>query len=61
MARLRLRPHTRAQGRKLTIAALALLAVADSTLVKVASAYEAATHHRKPPPAFGPLKQRGRD
>ena len=25
---------------------------ADPTLVKVASAYEAATHHRKPPPAF---------
>jgi amidase len=28
----------------------------ESTLLKVASAYEAATHHRKPPPAFGPVK-----
>jgi Asp-tRNA(Asn)/Glu-tRNA(Gln) amidotransferase A subunit family amidase len=28
----------------------------ESTLIKVASAYEAATHHRKPPPAFGPVK-----
>jgi Asp-tRNA(Asn)/Glu-tRNA(Gln) amidotransferase A subunit family amidase len=27
----------------------------DADLVKVASAYEAATHHRVPPPAFGPL------
>jgi Asp-tRNA(Asn)/Glu-tRNA(Gln) amidotransferase A subunit family amidase len=27
----------------------------DSDVVKVASAYEAATHHRVPPPAFGPL------
>lgn len=27
----------------------------ESTLLKVASAYEAATHHRKAPPAFGPL------
>jgi hypothetical protein len=24
-------------------------------MIKVASAYEAATHHRKPPPDFGPL------
>jgi Asp-tRNA(Asn)/Glu-tRNA(Gln) amidotransferase A subunit family amidase len=28
----------------------------EPVLIKVASAYEAATHHRKPPPAFGPLK-----
>ena len=28
----------------------------ESTLIKVASAYEAATHHRKPPPGFGPVK-----
>jgi len=28
----------------------------ESNLLKVASAYEAATHHRKPPPAFGPVK-----
>ena len=27
----------------------------DSAVIKVASAYEAATHHRVPPPAFGPL------
>jgi Asp-tRNA(Asn)/Glu-tRNA(Gln) amidotransferase A subunit family amidase len=27
----------------------------DPDVIKVASAYEAATHHRKPPPAFGPL------
>ena len=27
----------------------------EPTLIKVASAYEAATHHRKPPPAFGPV------
>lgn len=27
----------------------------DSTVIKVGSAYEAATHHRKPPPNFGPL------
>jgi len=27
----------------------------DSDVVKVASAYEAATHHRTPPPAFGPV------
>jgi Asp-tRNA(Asn)/Glu-tRNA(Gln) amidotransferase A subunit family amidase len=27
----------------------------DSTVIKAASAYEAATHHRKPPPKFGPL------
>jgi len=28
----------------------------ESTLLKVASAYAAATHHRKAPPAFGPVK-----
>jgi Asp-tRNA(Asn)/Glu-tRNA(Gln) amidotransferase A subunit family amidase len=28
----------------------------ESTLLKVASAYEQATHHRKAPPAFGPVK-----
>jgi amidase len=27
----------------------------DSEVIKVASAYEAATHHRVPPPAFGPV------
>jgi len=27
----------------------------DSTVIKVGSAYEAATHHRAPPSAFGPL------
>jgi amidase len=27
----------------------------DSTIIKAASAYEAATHHRKPPQAFGPV------
>jgi len=27
----------------------------DSTVIKAASAYEAATHHRKPPAKFGPL------
>ena len=30
----------------------------EPALIKVASAYEAATHHRKPPPAFGPLKKK---
>jgi Asp-tRNA(Asn)/Glu-tRNA(Gln) amidotransferase A subunit family amidase len=28
----------------------------ESALIKVASAYEVATHHRKPPPGFGPVK-----
>jgi amidase len=28
----------------------------EANLLKVASAYEAATHHRKPPPAFGPVR-----
>lgn len=28
----------------------------EPAVIKAASAYEAATHHRKPPPAFGPLK-----
>jgi Asp-tRNA(Asn)/Glu-tRNA(Gln) amidotransferase A subunit family amidase len=27
----------------------------EDALIKAASAYEAATHHRVPPPAFGPL------
>jgi len=27
----------------------------DSSVIKAASAYESATHHRVPPPAFGPL------
>lgn len=30
----------------------------ESTLLKIASAYEAATHHRKPPPGFGPAPAR---
>jgi amidase len=28
----------------------------EATLLKVAAAYEAASHHRAPPPAFGPVK-----
>ncbi len=28
----------------------------DSDVIKVASAYESATHHRVPPPSFGPVK-----
>jgi hypothetical protein len=32
----------------------------EPTLIKVASAYEAATHHRVPPPDFGPVKKTGR-
>jgi Asp-tRNA(Asn)/Glu-tRNA(Gln) amidotransferase A subunit family amidase len=28
----------------------------EATLFKIASAYEAATHHRSPPPEFGPVK-----
>jgi hypothetical protein len=27
----------------------------EPTLIKIGTAYESATHHRKPPPAFGPL------
>ena len=27
----------------------------EPTLIKVGTAYEAATHHRRPPPAFGPI------
>jgi amidase len=27
----------------------------EPTLFQIASAYEAATHHRTPPPDFGPL------
>ena len=30
----------------------------EPTLIKLASAYEAATSHRVPPPAFGPLKKK---
>ena len=30
----------------------------DSVVIKVASAYEAATHHRVPPPMFGPVSGR---
>ena len=30
----------------------------DAAVIKAASAYEAATHHRKPPPAFGPVPAR---
>src|SRR5262249_27324842 len=29
----------------------------EATLFKIASAYEAATHHRTPPPEFGPVKE----
>jgi Asp-tRNA(Asn)/Glu-tRNA(Gln) amidotransferase A subunit family amidase len=29
----------------------------DSDVIKVASAYESATHHRTPPPAFGPVAE----
>jgi Asp-tRNA(Asn)/Glu-tRNA(Gln) amidotransferase A subunit family amidase len=29
----------------------------DSDVIRVASAYESATHHRVPPPAFGPVKR----
>jgi Asp-tRNA(Asn)/Glu-tRNA(Gln) amidotransferase A subunit family amidase len=29
----------------------------DAAVIKAASAYEAATHHRVPPPAFGPLRR----
>ena len=28
----------------------------DADVIKVASAYESATHHRVPPPAFGPVR-----
>jgi amidase len=27
----------------------------DASVIKIGSAYESATHHRKPPPAFGPV------
>ena len=30
----------------------------DAAVIKAASAYESATHHRKPPPAFGPVPAR---
>ncbi|HEY3517771.1 MAG TPA: hypothetical protein VGL98_12055, partial [Gammaproteobacteria bacterium] len=29
----------------------------EPTLLKIASAYEAATHHRSPPEEFGPLPE----
>jgi amidase len=32
----------------------------DPAVIKAASAYESATHHRVPPPAFGPLPARAR-
>ena len=32
----------------------------DASVIKAASAYESATHHRVPPPAFGPLLSRTR-
>jgi amidase len=31
----------------------------EPTLIKVGTAYEAATHHRRPPPAFGPVSAAG--
>ncbi|MGE3510425.1 MAG: amidase, partial [Vicinamibacterales bacterium] len=30
----------------------------DASVIRAASAYEAATHHRVPPPSFGPLASR---
>ncbi len=30
----------------------------DAAVIKAGSAYESATHHRKPPPAFGPVPAR---
>lgn len=29
----------------------------EATILKIASAYEAATKHRRPPPGFGPLSR----
>jgi Asp-tRNA(Asn)/Glu-tRNA(Gln) amidotransferase A subunit family amidase len=29
----------------------------EPTLIKIGTAYEAATHHRTPPPAFGPTSK----
>jgi amidase len=31
----------------------------DASVIKASSAYESATHHRKPPPAFGPVTKKG--
>jgi Asp-tRNA(Asn)/Glu-tRNA(Gln) amidotransferase A subunit family amidase len=31
----------------------------EPTLIRIGTAYEAATHHRTPPPAFGPVSSRG--
>lgn len=28
----------------------------EPTLIRIGTAYEAATHHRRPPPSFGPLR-----
>jgi hypothetical protein len=30
----------------------------EPTLIKIGTAYEAPTHHRTPPPAFGPVARR---
>jgi len=30
----------------------------EPVLFRIASAYEEATHHRQPPPDFGPLQKR---
>jgi amidase len=30
----------------------------EPMLIKVGTAYESATHHRRPPPAFGPVADR---
>ena len=30
----------------------------EGTLLRIASAYEAATRHRTPPPEFGPLEEK---
>jgi hypothetical protein len=30
----------------------------EPALIKVGTAYESATHHRRPPPAFGPLSDK---
>ena len=32
----------------------------EPTLIKIGTAYESATHHRTPPPAFGPVATRSR-
>jgi Asp-tRNA(Asn)/Glu-tRNA(Gln) amidotransferase A subunit family amidase len=30
----------------------------EPVLIKVGTAYESATHHRRPPPAFGPIARK---